>query len=438
MGYIDHYEKYMREVVTDMERCKSSKDRIVFGYTSDVDVLVTYSEEAFNEIIKKFLKTDIYCNPEDVIDGMESFARIIAYYMSTGIGGEADIVNGEVCEYLIDHFETEYALGGTGAQGAAALGSIGMPLLVHISDKSEKVCEMMDYPGLESIRDGRRVPVREVKAGESVYHMIFSYTKGDKFKVGEKEYTVPVSNRVIMGYDTMHKDMVVADDFKEYLENHADNVISYNLSGFNAILDPVLTAKRMEELGPHYRTIKEKNPDCIIYFESAHYLNPEVKHLVYKELSQYVNIMGMNEDELVVHTKECGVAMDHTSLSDVLMGMDLVIDKYQVNGIILHTKDYSMYYGDELVGVDVEKGLTIGNLLAGTKARVGHYGTLDEVWEGLDRPLSEAGLAFVKELEEMSQKRSICLVPSRYMEKPLCTIGLGDTFVAGVQFAFIK
>ena len=120
------------------------------------------------------------------------------------------------------------------------------------------------------------------------------------------------------------------------------------------------------------------------------------------------------------------------------MGMDLVIDKYQVNGIILHTKDYSMYYGDELVGVDVEKGLTIGNLLAGTKARVGHYGTLDEVWEGLDRPLSEAGLAFVKELEEMSPKRSICLVPSRYMEKPLCTIGLGDTFVAGVQFAFIK
>ena len=44
----------------------------------------------------------------------------------------------------------------------------------------------------------------------------------------------------------------------------------------------------------------------------------------------------------------------------------------------MHTKDYSMYYGSELYGIDLEKALTLGNLLSGTRARIGHYGSLEE------------------------------------------------------------
>lgn len=159
------------------------------------------------------------------------------------------------------------------------------------------------------------------------------------------------------------------------MQNH---IISYNLSGYNAIIDPELTERRMQELGAHYKKVKEENPECVIYFESAHYLSQEVKNIVYKEISHYVDIMGMNEEELLAHTRELGIEIDKDDLKDVLQGLEHLIKRYKVQGIIMHTKDYSMYYGSELYGIDLEKALTLGNLLSGTRARVGHYGSLEE------------------------------------------------------------
>lgn len=438
MGYTDNYEKYLDEIGSDIEKCVSTGRRVVFGYTSDTDVLLTYSEREFNAVLRNYLKSEPSARADEVIDGMETFARMISYYMLNGLGGEADITDPGVVEYLLEHFEHVYSLGGTGAQGAAALASAGMPLIGHISDKSDIVCGLMDYPGLDVIRGGKRVPIKEIQEGKPVYHIVFAYTKGDKFRIGDREYEVPVANRLILDYDTIHKDIVVEEEFKSYIEQHADQVISYNLSGFNAIVDAELTKRRMKELGPHYRKVRENNPDCIFYFESAHYLSLEVKTLVYQEISKYVDIMGMNEEELVAHTKEQNVSIDKEDLKDVIRGMDIIIEKYQVNGIILHTKDYSMYYGEELPGIDLEKTLTLGNLLSGTRARVGHYGNPEEFRESLAYALSPTGLRFAEELEQTELHRTACLVPSRYMEKPVCTIGLGDTFVAGVQFAFVK
>ncbi len=439
MGYTDRYIDYLYETTGDIDSSKRLGKTVVFGYTSDTDVLLTYDEKEVNDLISTYLKEEPYKKDNDIIDSVEDLARYVTYYMINGLGGEVDISNPEVVDYLLGHYKYQYCLGGTGAQGAAALASTGMPLLCHISDKNKQVCELMSYPGLDTIKDGKRVPLPEIEAGEAAYHFIFAYTKGDKFKIGDKEYEVPIANRVILDFDTIHKDIVVNDDFKEYLENNAEKIVSYNLSGFNGIIDEELTEKRLKELSKHYSKIKEKNPNCIIYFESAHYLSPQVKYRVYKEISPFINIMGMNEEELVAHTREHNVSIDKESLPDVIRGMDVIIEKYGVTGIIMHTKDYAMYYGDELKGVDLEKALTLGNLLSGTRARVGHYGNLKECSESIDcMQLSEIGLRFAEELETMKLSKQAVLVPSRYMEKPVCTIGLGDTFCAGVQFAFIN
>ena len=218
MPYTDHYEKYLNEIPGNIEKCKETGDRIVFGYTSDLDVLLTYNEDEFNKLVDTYVKGDIYRDGDENITDLESFSRIIAYYMANGLGGEADITDHKVVEYLLEHFEHKFSLGGTGAQGAAAMASVGMPLIAHISDKSEQVCDLMDYEGLNTIVGDKQVPMKTIQQGDPVYHVVFSYTKGDGFNLHGKRYTVPIANRVILDYDTIHKDIVVSEDFKKYIE----------------------------------------------------------------------------------------------------------------------------------------------------------------------------------------------------------------------------
>jgi ADP-dependent phosphofructokinase/glucokinase len=441
MTYKDTYAQHLSEVQTDISRCEKTGHRVVFGYTSDLDIVFRYDSSVFNQLTAEYLtcKEAPQIQPEDSIDSISDLARVVAAYMIAGAGGEIDITDYRVCQYLNEHFEGVPGLGGTCAQGAAALGAMGMPLIAHISDRCEEVCQQMDYPGLQGIRDGKAVPIMEIATKETpVYHMILQYTKGDTLEINGKTYTVPCSNRLIMDYDTIHKDLHVDPDFRSYLETHAEDVISYNISGLNGMIDPALVENRLAELELHYKTIKEKNPACIFYFESAHYLNPQVKHVVYHTMAQYVDILGMNEEELVVHTQECGQDIDKSSFPDVLRGLELVQKKHGVKGIILHTKDYAMYFGDELTGINIEKGLVMGNLMACTRARTGRYGSYEDCQDSLACPLSETGLRFYEELGTMKLTHDVRLVPSRYMEKPKYTIGLGDTFVAGVQMAFVR
>lgn len=439
MSYTDCYKKYLEEAKKDILRYKETNGHIVFGYTSNVDVLLHYDENIINEIINSSLDKVPNIQGGAVIDSIKSLGKFISYFMLNGMGGEADITDFKVVEYLLGKFKYTLSPGGTAAQGAAALARIGIPLLVHVSDSSKEFCDMIGDFGLSTIAGGKIVPLKDTASGETVYHFVLSFSKGDRLRIGNTDYEVPTSNRVILDYDTKHKDIDVREDFKKYIEENASNIISYNISGFNAVTDLELLKKRLKELVAHYCRVKEKNADCIIYFESAHYLSAEVKKAVFSKIAPFINIMGMNEEELVVHMKEQNILIDNLELSDLIRSMDLLINKYGVNGIIIHTKDYAMYYGEEIAGVDMEKALTLGNLLSGTKARVGHYGTLKDCEETLKKvSLSEQGLRFARELETYKLKKKAVVVPSRYMEKPVCTIGLGDTFVAGVQFAFIK
>ena len=98
-----------------------------------------------------------------------------------------------------------------------------------------------------------------------------------------------------------------------------------------------------------------------------------------------------------------------------------------------------MYFGKPLEGVDVEQGLTLGNLMATTRARIGRYGRIDDCRETLALPLSRIGQSLVADFADLAAQNAdqvLVAVPSRYMERPRYTIGLGDTFTAGVQISF--
>lgn len=439
MGYQDNYQRYLEAVPGIVGRCRETGGRPVLAYTSNLDAIVKWDVDSFNTLLERYLKEEPSFKEEETVNNMEDFARIVTYFAVNGYGGEVEITSGEVIEELKGYFEVQYGLGGTCAQGAAALGAMGMPVMVHITDQSGEVLEWLDYEGMESTKDGKRVPLKECASGEApLIHLIMQYTKGDVIKANGKEYEVPLSNRLIMDYDQVHKVMPVRKEFLRYMEEHAEMMYSYDISGFNAIMDIDVLGERLDELEEHYQILKQKNPEFTIYFESAHFISTKIRDYLYSRLSKYMDIMGMNEEELVDLTKKKEHPVDKDDIESVLSGLDYLLELYPVKGIVMHSKDYALYYGEPMEEVDLEMGLTLGNLMSGTRARVGHYGTQEECRESLQLELSPTGVEFADRISTMDLRHTAILVPSRYMEKPKYTIGLGDTFVAGMQMCFVR
>ncbi len=436
--YTDRYQEYLQLVPDKIRRCEETGRRAVLAYASNLDVLVRWNCESFNRFLAEYLKEEPSFQEGDEIASEEDLARILSYFVIHGLGGEVDITSRKVIDVLTEYFDVEYGLGGTCAQGAAALGSMGIPVLVHITDCSKDVIRQMSGIRIEAVKHGRAVPVETCVSGEeALCHFIVQFTKDDVIRVFGKEYKVRLSNRLIMGYDTVHKVLPVEEEFLAYCEKNAKDICSYDISGFNAITDRKIMQERLERLAVHYRSVKEKNPDCRIYFESAHFINNEIREYTYQTLAEVIDIMGMNEEELVDLTRTRGYAVDKDSLDSILKGLEELIKVYPVHGFVVHSKDYALYFGKDMPGTDIEQGLTLGNLVSGTRARTGRYGSVSDCRETLKLELSGTGLAFAKELEGYHLPYKVVLVPSRYMEKPATTIGLGDSFVAGMQICFL-
>lgn len=436
--YTDRYQQYLQLVPDKIRRCEETGRRAVLAYASNLDVLVRWNCESFNRFLAEYLKEEPSFQEGDEIASEEDLARILSYFVIHGLGGEVDITSRKVIDVLTEYFDVEYGLGGTCAQGAAALGSMGIPVLVHITDCSKDVIRQMSGIRIEAVKHGRAVPVETCVSGEeALCHFIVQFTKDDVIRVFGKEYKVRLSNRLIMGYDTVHKVLPVEEEFLAYCEKNAKDICSYDISGFNAVTDRKIMQERLERLAVHYRSVKEKNPDCRIYFESAHFINNEIREYTYQTLAEVIDIMGMNEEELVDLTRTRGYAVDKDSLDSILKGLEELIKVYPVHGFVVYSKDYALYFGKDMPGTDIEQGLTLGNLVSGTRARTGRYGSVSDCRETLKLELSGTGLAFAKELEGYHLPYKVVLVPSRYMEKPATTIGLGDSFVAGMQICFL-
>lgn len=128
--------------------------------------------------------------------------------------------------------------------------------------------------------------------------------------------------------------------------------------------------------------------------------------------------------------------MDVQDIFSCIEGLKHIREKFRIRkGMIVHTKDYSMYVGDALEA-EIERGLMYGNLLAAAKAVYGRYGTMKEIGEVMKLELSPRGIAYYQAAAQSRHACETVLVPAKYMDAPRYAIGLGDSFAGGVQAGF--
>jgi ADP-dependent phosphofructokinase/glucokinase len=409
----------------------------VMGYTSNLDLLCNFQIDKLNELLERYMPSaKLYeMKPAGKIRNMEDLLQTLVYFCSNGIGGEVDIEN---LELVGKNFEWKYGMGGTAVQAAMALAAVGCPSIVHLTDDSKEVCDILKSPCIYTVSDdGKLIHTDAVsQKEEQEVHCIIQFKKGDKICLLGQEIMIPISNRLILTKITVNEFVPFSKPYFEYIEKNALEISSNVLSSFNALLDKNLLLERLNYVSEHVKKYRKNNESGIVFFEDAHYHNYEVKKLCLETIYSQVDIASLNEEELKYTLEMYEFPVNIDNIVSCVEGTKYLRKKFGVKkGVIVHTKDYSMYVGDKL-NADIESGLIYGNLLATAKAENGWYGTKDQIRELLSLPLSPKG---IKDLETIAGSRyseEVILVPTKYIDKPKYTIGLGDSFVAGVQMCF--
>jgi ADP-dependent phosphofructokinase/glucokinase len=408
------------------------------GYTSNLDILCDFRVDVLNALLEKHMPDAdlLKLEPAKMIRTVEDFISTVVWYCCNGAGGEADIEDFAVIEGL---FDTKPGMGGTSAQAAMALAAVGCPSVIHLTDDSKEVCDLLRSPLIYTVSpDGELIHTDRVKhLQEQEIHYIIQFKKGDVIRCCDQAIEIPASNRLIVTKVTVNAFVPFSQPYFNYIEKNAKTISSNVLSSFNCIQDERVLRERLDAVKRHVRVYKENNPRGVVFFEDAHYHSLDIRKLCIESLYPEVDIVCMNEEELALTLGMYIQAVDIRDILSCIEGVFRLKRLFNVKkGIIVHTKDYSMYAGDD-PGVDIESGLVYGNLMATAKAMYGSYGTKAQIAEVMKLPLSETGVRHRETVARSPHAADTVIVPTKYIDKPKYTIGLGDSFVGGVQICFM-
>jgi ADP-dependent phosphofructokinase/glucokinase len=343
--------------------------------------------------------------------GAEDFVDLLVDHALRGRGGER-LVDWPGGPRVLDAVaDGRRAIGGTGAQVAQTLGRVGAPVVLCLADRTQQTLDLL-APSVLLIDEGCARPAGGVlpSGGPArTPHYIFEFVAGEPLAGGR----VPRSSRVIVrfGFAELEPD----DGFDALTPLLAADAGAAVLAGFNALPPGGRTAAhaRARRLAVAWRHAGL----AAVHLELGASETVADAHDTCEQLAGAVTSIGMSQSELD--------ALSPGSEPPEQRAARLA-DHYEAPSIIVHDdrRSYAVTSGDaDRLG----EALLVGNLLAATRAA--HGAPRRPVAGGLPLPLT--GWTCVP----LADGRILVTSPSPYLPAARSTIGLGDTFVAGLLLA---
>ncbi len=303
-------------------------------------------------------------------------------------------------------------VGGTGAQAAWTLAVLGAPAVLALTDRSATQLSVLD-PAIGLCAGHEVQPVgATTPAGLAAKppHFILEFTAGTRWHGG----TVPRSSRIILRLAAEGIDRDA--DFAALTPKLAAGAGAGLASGLNTLPEDDTESRRwMHEVVDRWRDAGLP----LIHLELAEYPRPAVAADTAAEYTGTANSLGLSLTELTA----LRTGRSHPAAA----ARDLAC-RYGFDRVAVHADTWSLvvHRGDpEAASVAVRTG----NLLAAARARQGvptaYLAVADDARFTTDHPAGgPLGDGW----------RCEC-APTPYLAGPAATIGLGDTFVAGLLLA---
>jgi ADP-dependent phosphofructokinase/glucokinase len=304
-------------------------------------------------------------------------------------------------------------LGGTGPQAAWALASVGAPAVIALADRSDEQLSVL-HPGISiCAEDGSLVAPSAVRIRtppRKPRNIILEFTEGTAWPGGR----VRRSTRIMLRF----LDSGVERDglFAEVARRIAADASSLLVSGLDSL--PADDSESVAWLQALTADLKARHVPAV-HFELAEF--PRLR-----QIEDLTGAFGHRADSLGMSLSE----------ARMLTGADLppavaartIAERFGYASVFVHADDWALAVHRGAAG-DKNRALMAGNLLASARAFIG-------------RPSADLALApnvafnaDIPASERLADGWQVDCVPSPYLKHPKATVGLGDTFVAGLMLA---
>lgn len=328
---------------------------------------------------------------------------------SSGIGGEIRLDWAEGPAFLDPRGSAWLGCGGTSAQAANMLAMLGAPAFLALADRSERQLSVV-HPDVLVAEEGRTVRSRDAhRSGKGkIPHYIFDYTKG----VPVAGKTPPRSTRVIVRFadEGLEHDSC----FAEMSRRLAGSAGSGILSGFNGSSASGLARDIEMALAVTADWLRAGMET--VHFELGDFPDPEIRKKSLEALRGSFTSFGLSSNELEILLPGKG---------DVVGKAQLLAGRYGLQRVSVHADEWAMSLtrGDPQAEFDA---LVAGCLLSASRAAAGKQ---------VVPSAPPAAARYVDPPDwphaPLGDGWSVVACASPYLEHPVSTVGLGDTFVAG-------
>jgi ADP-dependent phosphofructokinase/glucokinase len=383
-------------------------NHIACGFTAMADATGRLTDEML-EVIKRRArrKHDSPVMPNYTLNSWDDLLNAILWHFKQGSGSEHIISDVSILEVLKGLSTWKWAVGGTGLQAACAAAIGGTKAAVNLPSWSDEFQFLLQHVGLVAL-------VKE--QGFTPVHYVLDYT------------TETASNRIILRGPDEFKTSIIAPSFMEHLQQSHGRYDWLLISGYNGVNTSEEVGPLLEESKQFLSSLGEHGPS--VHLELGPIFTVEDQVNVIRELGPYVDSLGLNEDEmaLLMNLEQPVLSLSNETLLDLLR---VAYDRFNVPNMIFHTHQFAACVTKRKMD-GWKEALHNAIRFASSRAAEGRCCTPSEMdaWEKR-LPLHPRGERLAQLVEG---REDIVIVPS-YKAQAVSTVGLGDTFTAGLLAA---
>ena len=429
------YRAALERAARRAQRATETHHLIACGFTINLDRVVAFDRIAAERV---FAGQTVEPPAEQVTraNSVGDLLAGIAQCVAEGSGCDLPIRDLAVQEWLLERVEGRVQVGGTGAQAAATLATLGFPVLLHATGRSaEQIAGLPKRERIVVAGSQRLVPIEAalVPTDETMWHVVLEFDQGLRLPPPGAP-AAPAGNRVIISYDPVNADFTIDSDFSSALTDINVCVSSLLISGFSQVIEPADLARVLGDAASALRTWRAARPDLLIHLELG--AMPDANMLVdtLDALSPLTSSVGCNIDELLQVMTALDVPMAEPG-PELVTQLDWLALIFDLPRLSLHTRDFCL----TVTGNDPKRerdALLFGSLVAGTRSRTGRFPEFTDLTETLaGAEINPAGLALLRDLGADNggmAASGVVVTPGLRVASPVASVGMGDSFTAGV------